>query len=149
MLQWAQSLDYVTLCNHSPLRPRLNVALVSRFATGKDGINWHRDRMACLGQDPFIASLSFGAPRDFGIRHIASKEEIWCPLHHGSIVVMLGRRFQEEWKHCVPKTPSSTFEHWNVSLQHHLTIDTTNEIEDYYKKNRQMLDLSGVLNKYL
>lgn len=149
ILAWANSLPYARLCKRAPYQAALNVALINRYNDGRDSMGWHCDQMACLGRDPFIVSLSLGATRNFGIRHNETKEEIWCPVMHGSVVVMLGRRFQQDWKHAVPKEPQCAKERWNLSLRHHLTKEQTRNVEVFWQQNKNYLDLETALNKLL
>ncbi len=44
------------------------------YRTGLDGVAWHSDDEAEFGDDPVIASVSFGATRRFQLRHKARKE---------------------------------------------------------------------------
>ena len=56
-----------------------------------------------LGEQPVIASLSFGATRRFSLKHNATKQKVIIDLPAGSLLVMAGE-LQRHWKHCVPKT---------------------------------------------
>jgi hypothetical protein len=150
MFQWMQSIDYIKVCGRLPLISDLNVALISRFKNGKDYIGWHHDRMACLGKDPLIVSLSLGATRVFQLRNIYSNEKRSCTLTHGTVVIMLGRELQENWKHRVPQVQGrqDCLERWNVSLRHHLGQAQTLSIESYQKANG-ILPLANILDKFL
>ena len=46
-----------------------NFVLVNRYADGNDCMGEHRDDESELDPDVPIASLSFGAPRDFYFKH--------------------------------------------------------------------------------
>jgi len=60
-----------------------NSMLVTMYRSGSDSIDWHADDEACLGPNPTVSSLSFGASRDFFLRkHVAHKVSV-SVLHCG------------------------------------------------------------------
>ena len=69
---------------------RFNSCLLNRYADGSQGMAWHSDDEACLGKDTVIASVSFGAKREF-------------MLQHGQLIVMRGST-QSHWRHAVMKS---------------------------------------------
>jgi alkylated DNA repair dioxygenase AlkB len=78
--------------------------LLNLYRDGKDSNGWHADNEKELGQNPIIASVSFGATRAFHLQHNSNKE--WkqkIVLEHGSLLLMKGTT-QHFWKHQVPKT---------------------------------------------
>lgn len=78
--------------------------LLNLYRDGKDSNGWHADNEKELGQNPIIASVSFGAARIFHLQHNSNKE--WkqkIALEHGSLLVMKGTT-QHFWKHQIPKT---------------------------------------------
>lgn len=82
---------------------RFNSVLANYYRNGSDSVSWHSDDEPELGQEPTIASLSFGASRDFQIKHKATGERKTYRLEHGDLLVMSGRS-QLDYLHCVPKT---------------------------------------------
>ena len=81
-----------------------NSVLLNRYRNGQDSMGWHSDDEPELGQNPVIASLSFGATRQFQFKHRTNKQ---LHLHRislsaGSLLVMSGTT-QQYWKHCLPK----------------------------------------------
>ena len=78
-----------------------NTALVNFYRNGKDHMSWHRDDEPELGPKPIIASLNFGASRDFFFRHNEG-EKVALHLKSGDLLVMRGET-QEFWKHALPK----------------------------------------------
>jgi len=80
-----------------------NSVLGNLYRDGKDSMGWHADKEPELGPQPCIASLSFGAPRLFMLRHKASGDTHRVELGNGSLLVMAGS-LQLHWRHCVPKT---------------------------------------------
>lgn len=82
---------------------QFNSVLANLYRDGNDSVSWHSDDEIELGAEPVIASLSFGAFRDFKVRHKATKEITKFTLGHGDLLVMSGRS-QADYQHCVPKT---------------------------------------------
>lgn len=82
-----------------------NSVLLNLYRAGQDSMGWHSDDEAALGEEPSIASLSFGAERKFSFKHKSRKDikphSIY--LTNGSLLVMQGPT-QHNWLHHVPKT---------------------------------------------
>lgn len=79
-----------------------NALLANYYRNGLDSNGWHSDNEKELGQNPLIASLSFGATRRFDLKHHFSGEKIQLHLNSGSLLIM-GGTMQHFWKHQVPK----------------------------------------------
>ena len=80
-----------------------NSVLINYYRDGKDSNGWHSDNEPELGANPVIASLSFGAPRDFHLRHKANKQFTHkMSLTNGSLLMMSGTT-QQYWQHHIPK----------------------------------------------
>lgn len=80
-----------------------NSVLVNYYRNGQDSMGWHADDEPELGSDPMIASVSFGEPRDFLLRHNVRKSlTLKLPLPSGSLLLM-GKGIQLNWKHSLPK----------------------------------------------
>ncbi len=78
--------------------------LLNLYRDGQDSMGWHRDNEKVLGNDPVIASLSFGAARKFQLRHYKSKNPVITQLlESGSLLLMRGST-QHHWEHQLPKT---------------------------------------------
>ena len=78
--------------------------LCNYYRDGQDSMGWHRDNEAVLGQNPKIASLTFGASRSFQLRPYNEKvPKINLELSHGSLLLMEGAS-QHHWEHQLPKT---------------------------------------------
>ena len=81
-----------------------NSVLLNLYRDGRDGMGWHADDERPLGQDPVIASLSFGAVRRFRLKHKAVPGlGLALDLPSGSCLVMAGS-LQHHWLHALPKT---------------------------------------------
>jgi alkylated DNA repair dioxygenase AlkB len=78
--------------------------LCNYYRDGQDSMGWHRDNEPVLGQNPKIASLTFGASRSFQMRPYTEKEpKLKIELSHGSLLLMQGES-QHHWEHQLPKT---------------------------------------------
>ena len=88
--------------NYSDIK--FNSALLNEYPNGEVGMGWHSDDEKELGTDPIIASLSFGANRDFIFKHKTDKsiKNVKLNLKSGSLLLMLGST-QHYWKHSLPK----------------------------------------------
>ena len=80
-----------------------NACLLNLYHDGNEGMGWHSDDEAVLGDNPDIASLSFGATRKFAFRHKAGGEKVALFLQHGQLIVMRGAT-QTHWQHALLKS---------------------------------------------
>ena len=85
---------------------KFNSVLINFYRDGKDRVAWHSDNEKELGQNPVIGSVSFGAERNFKLRHKkyksnGLKKEVL--LQHGSFLLMQGST-QHHWMHEIPRT---------------------------------------------
>lgn len=77
--------------------------LANLYRHGQDGMGRHADNEPELGQQPVIASLSFGAVRNLDFYHKETKDKVRLPLGNGSLLVMSGDT-QKYWQHSIAKT---------------------------------------------
>lgn len=82
---------------------KFNAVLVNCYRDHKDSVGWHCDDEIELGENPLIASLSFGATRDFHLKHKNGGESVKLSLQSGSLLVM-GDKSQEYYQHALPKS---------------------------------------------
>jgi len=83
---------------------RFNSVLANCYRDGKDGVGWHADDEEELGEEPVIASVSFGEERIFQLKHKEDKTlKKSFVLPHGSLLVMRGLT-QKKWLHQLPKS---------------------------------------------
>ncbi|RMZ52169.1 hypothetical protein APUTEX25_001559, partial [Auxenochlorella protothecoides] len=91
-----------------------NSCLLNYYRDGKDKMSWHSDNEPLYGSEPTIASVSFGAARDFILR---SNEDHACKrtysLGQGTLLVM-GGSTQDHWMHAVP--PRARVEEPRINL---------------------------------
>lgn len=95
-----------------------NGVLVNCYRDGNDSVGWHSDDEAEWGPNPVIASVSFGATRDFVLKHRRDKgvKPVTCPLTHGSLLVM-GDTVQNTWQHQLPKRRRVTTPRVNLTFR--------------------------------
>ncbi|KAA8733688.1 alpha-ketoglutarate-dependent dioxygenase AlkB [Acinetobacter qingfengensis] len=82
------------------LQISFNSCLANLYLDGTQGVSWHQDDEPSLGQQSTIASLSFGATRQFAFRHLSTQEKVEMLLHSGQLIVMRGQT-QTFWQHCL------------------------------------------------
>lgn len=95
-----------------------NSVLLNLYRNGQDSVSWHADDEPELGQNPVIASVSFGANRQFVLKHKWRKDldKIAIDLTHGSFLLMEGAT-QHNWLHQVPKTKKNVSERINLTFR--------------------------------
>jgi alkylated DNA repair dioxygenase AlkB len=95
-----------------------NGVLANFYMSSRDSMDWHSDNEPELGDQPVIASVSFGAARIFKLRH--TKERGVSPLKYilenGDLFIMRGET-QKFWKHQVPKTRETVRARINLSYR--------------------------------
>jgi hypothetical protein len=64
-------------------------AIVTRYETGADNINWHSDKMGSIATDSVIFDVSLGGPRTFLLRSVASGAAVErVTMHSGSAIAL-------------------------------------------------------------
>ena len=83
---------------------KFNGVLLNYYRNGDDSMGWHADDEKELGTNPVIASLSFGASRNFQLQHSLDKSisKATIVLNDASLLIMKGVT-QHFWKHQIPK----------------------------------------------
>lgn len=81
---------------------RFNCVLANMYRDQQDSMGWHSDNEPELGNNPAIASVSFGEERVFELQHRGSREKRLLTLGNGSILLMAGN-LQLLWRHRLPK----------------------------------------------
>jgi alkylated DNA repair dioxygenase AlkB len=80
-----------------------NGMLANCYRDHQDSVSWHSDDEPELGEQPVIASLSFGCERVFHLKQKHGGEKFKLPLQSGSLLVMSGDT-QKNWSHAIHKT---------------------------------------------
>jgi alkylated DNA repair dioxygenase AlkB len=82
---------------------RFNSVLANLYRDGRDSMGWHSDAEPELGDEPVIASLSFGGVRRFRFRsRVTKRVALGIDLGSGSLLVMRGAT-QRVYQHDLPK----------------------------------------------
>lgn len=97
---------------------KFNAVLLNLYRNGKDGVAWHSDKTNKSGNDPVIASVTFGDTRMFRLRHKTNKDihQVEIPLHHGSLLLIAGTT-NTHWEHQVPKTARPVLPRINLTFR--------------------------------
>ncbi|MCW5517398.1 alpha-ketoglutarate-dependent dioxygenase AlkB family protein [Muriicola sp. Z0-33] len=91
--------------------------LLNLYRDGQDSNGWHADDEKELGDNPVIASVSFGQERFFHLRHKWDKSlKHKILLEHGSLLLMAGET-QHYWQHQIPKTSQAVRERINLTFR--------------------------------
>lgn len=114
--QWTKELIEIKRKVETNVDASFNSVLLNRYRHGNDSISWHTDAEKELGKNPIIASVNFGATREFQLRHIQTKEKLSIQLSHGSLLIMLGE-LQHFWQHQIPKTKKPVSERINLTFR--------------------------------
>lgn len=116
-LAWTPVLLEVKRAVESPCEVVFNSVLLNRYRSGKDSVAWHSDDEKEFGENPVIASVSFGDTRTFQFRHKKRKErKASVELTHGSLLIMRGST-QHNWLHQIPKTTREVGERINLTFR--------------------------------
>lgn len=93
-----------------------NTGLLNYYRNGMDSMGLHADDERELGQNPTIASISFGATRKMIFRKRDTKEKLIVPLEHGDLLIMRGA-LQHQWKHELPKEKKIEQSRLNITFR--------------------------------
>ncbi len=102
-LAWTPELGALKCLVEELTGTAFNSCLLNLYHNGDEGMAWHSDDEKSLGKDSTIASVSFGAEREFRLKHKRGEEKISVLLESGSLLVMKGST-QSHWLHCIPKS---------------------------------------------
>ncbi|WP_412986072.1 alpha-ketoglutarate-dependent dioxygenase AlkB family protein [Pontimicrobium sp. IMCC45349] len=92
--------------------------LLNQYRNGQDSNGWHADNEKELGEDPIIASISFGAERIFHLKHKTdSNLKHKLILQHGSLLLMK-EGTQRHWLHQLPKTKKDIGKRINLTFRY-------------------------------
>jgi alkylated DNA repair dioxygenase AlkB len=101
---WTLLLQKIKSYVESVSEVNFTTVLLNLYRDGKDSNGWHADNEKELGNNPIIASVSFGTERIFQLKHNTIPElKQNIVLEHGSLLLMKGTT-QHFWKHQIPKT---------------------------------------------
>ena len=81
---------------------RFNSVLMNCYRNERDSMGFHSDDEAELGPEPAIASVTFGEPRTFILKHKRLPRTVKLDLGDGSLLLMAGV-LQKNWRHGINK----------------------------------------------
>ena len=93
-----------------------NSCLLNLYHHGDEGMGWHSDDERSIVRHSAIASISFGAEREFRLRHKETGEKVSVLLDSGSLLVMKDAT-QNHWQHCIPKSKKITSPRINLTFR--------------------------------
>jgi alkylated DNA repair dioxygenase AlkB len=102
--KWTKELLEIKKMVENYTQVEFNSCLLNLYANGGQGMGWHSDSEKELGKNTTIASVSFGANREFRFRHKKDKNlKTSVVLESGSLLIMKGET-QQNWLHQIPKS---------------------------------------------
>ena len=114
---WNKGLLYIKEQTEAACGATFNSVLLNWYRDGNDHLNWHSDDEKELGVNPTIASVNFGAARDFLLRRKDDgSAKMTIPLRHGTLLVMRGE-LQHFWQHSVPKRKGVAESRFNLTFR--------------------------------
>lgn len=113
---WTKQLLSIKSDLEQQLDVNFNSVLANLYRNGSDSMGWHADKEKELGDMPKIASLSFGQPRLFKLRHNQSNKALDILLHSGDLLLMSGT-LQQHWRHCLPKSKQTKLPRVNLTFR--------------------------------
>ncbi|AEW86078.1 alpha-ketoglutarate-dependent dioxygenase AlkB [Flavobacterium columnare] len=115
--QWTPLLTHIKDEVERVCDTYFTTVLLNNYRNGQDSMGWHADNEKELGRNPVIASVSFGAERNFQLKHnIIETAKQNMNLEHGSLLIMKGST-QHFWKHQIPKTQKNIGSRINLTFR--------------------------------
>ena len=114
---WTPQLEAVRNAVQEHCGCEFNSVLLNHYPDGRAQMGWHSDDEPELGQNPSIASLSFGATRMFKLRHKQTRETHECLLEDNSLLLMTGE-LQHHWQHTLPRRSEKVGERFNLTFRY-------------------------------
>lgn len=115
---WTEDLRLIKERVESVANVEFTSCLLNYYRDGKDSNDWHQDNEKELGENPVIASVTFGETRTFQLKHIkkTNLKRIDIPLKHGDFLLMKGAT-QHFWRHKIPKTSKPVNSRINLTFR--------------------------------
>jgi alkylated DNA repair dioxygenase AlkB len=95
---------------------QFNSVLLNYYRDERDSMGFHADDERELGPDPAIASVSFGAPRTFILKHRRLPKTVKLALGDGCLLLMAGA-LQRHWLHGINKERSARGPRINLTFR--------------------------------
>lgn len=102
-LPWTADLRKIKERAEAMTGETFNSVLCNFYRNGQDSMGWHSDDEKELGEEPAIASVSFGTQRKFVLKEKNGSDKTELILDNGSLLFMYGR-CQQHYKHALPKS---------------------------------------------
>jgi len=118
-LPWTRELSALRAKVEEATGHSFNAVLLNLYRNGNDSVAWHSDKEHLIGQNPNIASVTFGQTRPFRLRHKTDKSipQLEIPLHHGTLLLMHGST-NTFWEHHIPKSAKEMLPRINLTFRH-------------------------------
>jgi alkylated DNA repair dioxygenase AlkB len=116
---WTPELLKLKIQLEKTLEKPFNSVLINYYRNGLDHMSYHTDDEKSLGENPTIASLSFGATRKFYIKHRFDKniKAQMFELKSQSLLVMKDE-FQHFWLHKIAKSKTINEARLNLTFRY-------------------------------
>ena len=116
-LPWTKTLALIKKDVEQLAQTDFNICLLNLYRDGNDSNGWHADDEKALGENPTIASVSFGEERFFHLKHNTLKQHRYkFKLEHGSVLIMSGGT-QHFYKHQIAKTKKTIKPRLNLTFR--------------------------------
>ncbi len=138
-LPWTALLSQLKQQLESVCSQSFNSVLANLYRDGRDSMGCHADDEKELGQNPTIASLSFGETRLLRFKHPNSGYKLDIELNHGDLLIMAGE-LQHHWRHELPKTRKPKQARINLTFRQ---ISEVAENEKYRPQSMQRQKSTG------
>jgi alkylated DNA repair dioxygenase AlkB len=115
-LMWTDELLELKKLAEEITGTKFNSCLLNLYHNGDEGMAWHSDDEKSLGKNMVIASLSFGAERNFLFKHKLTKHTVSVVLESGSLLVMKDET-QTNWLHRLPPAKKITKPRVNLTFR--------------------------------
>jgi len=132
-LPWTRLLANLRTDVEAVCQQSFNSVLANLYRDGRDSMGCHADDEKELGQNPTIASLSFGETRLLRFRHPESGYKLDIELGNGDLLIMTGE-LQHHWRHELPKTRKPKQARINLTFRQ---ISEFVENEKYRSQSKQ------------
>ena len=116
-LPWTELLLEIRAAVEAACGQHFNSVLLNRYRNERDSMGMHSDDEPELGDQPVIASLSYGATRSFILRHKRDKRTVRLVLEDGSLLLMSGQ-LQRNWLHGINKSTRPLGERLNLTFRY-------------------------------
>jgi alkylated DNA repair dioxygenase AlkB len=116
-LPWTKELLMIKSRVEELAQTNFNSVLLNLYRNGRDSMGFHQDDEKELGQNPTIASVSFGGTRNFRLKHLNKTDLSYTiPLSNGSALIMKDET-QHFWSHGISKTSKDVLPRINLTFR--------------------------------